>query len=62
MAIFFNNGISKVHIDIWHIYTTTHYFCTANFFIPIEINSALNHEGNYFSKENNTIKNLIYQF
>ena len=34
------------YIDIWHINTTTHYLCTANLFIAIEISSALNHDGN----------------
>jgi len=42
----FNNGILKIYIDIWHIHTT-HYFCTANLFIAIEISSVLNHDGNY---------------
>jgi len=37
----------KKYTDIWHIHTITHYFCTANLFIAIEISTPLNHDGNY---------------
>ena len=44
MAIFLIKAYKK-YTDIWHIHT--HYFFTANLFIAIEINSALNHDGYY---------------